>query len=318
MNNCIDLTGMKFGKLTIKKRVDNYISPKGRIKARWEAECDCGNIVYSTTANIKSGRCQCWDCAHKATGAAKRKNIEGQTFGYLTVLSIRRTFSKSGKQRTYCYCECKCGKRLDVLMDTLMSPGLHSCGCARKEIANKLSKNIDGMKFGRLTVLKELKEYTPRRVLCLCDCGNEIVVIKTDLMSYHTQSCGCLQMERITEANSNRPIVSSKEVLIKNYLEDNNISYISQYYCDDCRDVMPLPFDFALLLINKFILVEYDGKQHFEPIDFFGGVEGFELRKKHDEIKNKYCHDNKIQLVRIPYTMDDESIINLLNQIIQP
>ena len=174
------------------------------------------------------------------------------------------------------------------------------------------------MKFGRLTVIKEFKENTPRRVLCLCDCGNEVVVLKTDLMSYHTQSCGCLQMDRITEANSNRPLVSSKEVLIKNYLEEKNVSFIPQYYYDDCRDVMPLPFDFALFLAAKCVLVEYDGKQHFEPIEFFGGAEGFELRKRHDEIKDKYCQDNNIQLIRIPYTMDDESIIKTLDQIIQP
>lgn len=317
MGKCIDLTGQKFGKLLVKERVENQVSPKGKIKARWRCECDCGNEVFSTSSNLKSGKNQCWECAHKETGKKKRKNIEGQTFGYLTVNEIRREKDKNGKQRTYCVCTCKCGKEHITQMDILLSPGLHSCGCARKEIADQLSRSIIGLKFGRLTVIKELKELTPRKVICKCECGNEITVLKTDIMSFHTQSCGCLQIDRITEANSNRPIVSSKEILIDNFLNQENIPHIPQYYFDDCRDIMPLPFDFAVFKPNgEFFLLEYDGKQHFEPIDFFGGIDGFNLRVKHDKIKDKYCNKNNIKLVRCNYLMTDDEIINYLKEII--
>ena len=47
--------------------------------------------------------------------------------------------------------------------------------------------------------------------------------------------------------------------------------------------------------------IEYDGKQHFEPIKHYGGDIAFAELKKRDEIKNEYCKANNITLLRIPY-----------------
>jgi hypothetical protein len=49
------------------------------------------------------------------------------------------------------------------------------------------------------------------------------------------------------------------------------------------------------------IIVEFDGIQHYEPIDFFGGKESFIKQVRNDEIKNEYCLKNNIKLLRIPY-----------------
>lgn len=60
-------------------------------------------------------------------------------------------------------------------------------------------ENLDGQKFGRLTVLhKEATEDRKGkrlRVVCLCECGNTVVVSKTHLKSGHTVSCGCYKRE---------------------------------------------------------------------------------------------------------------------------
>ena len=80
------------------------------------------------------------------------------------------------------------------------------------------------------------------------------------------------------------------------------IKFIPQYTFNDCKYVYVLRFDFALFKDNEFIgLIEYDGRQHFEPIDVFGGQEGFAKTKKRDEIKNIYCKTHNIPLLRIPY-----------------
>ena len=92
---------------------------------------------------------------------------------------------------------------------------------------------------------------------------------------------------------------SRGERKIRHWLEKNNISYIYQHKYEDCKDVNPLPFDFYLPTYN--ILIEYDGEQHFKPIEYFGGQEKFELQQKHDKIKNEYCEKNNIPLLRIPY-----------------
>lgn len=48
-------------------------------------------------------------------------------------------------------------------------------------------------------------------------------------------------------------------------------------------------------------LIEFDGLQHFEPIPYYGGIEGLDARKKNDRIKNWYAYQNQIPLIRIRY-----------------
>jgi hypothetical protein len=59
--------------------------------------------------------------------------------------------------------------------------------------------------------------------------------------------------------------------------------------------------------------IEYDGRQHFEPIDFFGGNDGLKYIQINDAIKNKYCEDNGIKLIRIRY---DENAYEILKEIL--
>jgi hypothetical protein len=89
-----------------------------------------------------------------------------------------------------------------------------------------------------------------------------------------------------------------EECIIK-YLEENNIEYIFQKKFENCIYKNPLRFDFYLPKYN--ICIEYDGIQHFEPIKFFGGEEIFKNIKERDNIKNEYCLENNIKLIRIPY-----------------
>ena len=116
-------------------------------------------------------------------------------------------------------------------------------------------------------------------------------------------SCGCLK--------------SLGEKKITELLISNNIKFTKQKKFDKCIYKRRLSFDFYLPEMN--ILVEYDGIQHFEPVKQFGGKESFDVNKIRDEIKNKYCEDNKIHLIRIKY-IDFENIEQILidNKIINP
>jgi hypothetical protein len=59
------------------------------------------------------------------------------------------------------------------------------------------------------------------------------------------------------------------------------------------------------------ICIEYDGIQHFESVDYFGGELGFINTQMRDNIKNEYCKNNNIKLIRIPY-WDYENIDQIL------
>ena len=93
--------------------------------------------------------------------------------------------------------------------------------------------------------------------------------------------------------------LSKGELLIEKYLKDSGIQFEQQKKFSECRNKLPLPFDFYLP--NKNMCIEYDGKQHFESVKYWGGEEGLKSRQENDRIKTDYCGDNGIELLRIKY-----------------
>lgn len=92
---------------------------------------------------------------------------------------------------------------------------------------------------------------------------------------------------------------STGENAIENFLTSNNIIYIKEKKFNNCANILPLPFDFYLPPHNT--LIEFDGIQHFKPIAYFGGEDNFKKQQINDKIKNEYCFQNNIRLIRIPY-----------------
>ena len=107
--------------------------------------------------------------------------------------------------------------------------------------------------------------------------------------------------------------LSKGEIKISNFLNQNNIEYIPQKTFEGCISKRKLPFDFYLP--EKNIAIEYDGEHHFSRNYYFGGNEELELSKMRDKIKDNYCKDNNINLIRIPY-YDFNEIETILKDII--
>ena len=114
----------------------------------------------------------------------------------------------------------------------------------------------------------------------------------------HLRGCGCPSCKK-----------STGEHAISLFLDENKIEYVAQKRFVGCRDKKPLSFDFYLP--NHNTLIEYDGIQHFEPVEYFGGVDAFTGTKKRDIIKGEYAKRNDIELVRIPY-WDKDRIEDIL------
>lgn len=92
------------------------------------------------------------------------------------------------------------------------------------------------------------------------------------------------------------------------WLDSHGVKYMQQKAFDDCCDIKPLPFDFYLPEYN--CCIEYDGEQHYRAVDYFGGEDGFKKTVAHDNIKNDYCKNNDIKLLRIPYYANVEEELN--------
>lgn len=141
-----------------------------------------------------------------------------------------------------------------------------------------------------------------------------IVLFHNECKSYYkTTPNKFLQGHRCTSCNESRG-----EAKIRNVLTKYKFDFSKQYRFSDCRGrKYPLPFDFAIFKHDKLVcLIEYDGEQHFEPINFNGideerSLNAFNKCKLNDSIKDEYCKENNINLIRIPYFEFDniESII---------
>lgn len=86
---------------------------------------------------------------------------------------------------------------------------------------------------------------------------------------------------------------------IKEFLDQNSITYIREKKFKTCKNIKELPFDFYLP--DYKICIEYDGELHYRTSEIFGGIESLEKIRINDNIKSKWCFDNNIQLIRIPY-----------------
>lgn len=75
-----------------------------------------------------------------------------------------------------------------------------------------------------------------------------------------------------------------------------------------CKNKRKLPFDFYIPDLN--VCIEYDGIQHFYPVDQFGGENAFQECQLNDSIKNAFCQTSNITLLRIRY---DQNVIQVLD-----
>lgn len=148
---------------------------------------------------------------------------------------------------------------------------------ANKKHNNKYRYNINDINF------KNNKE----KVSIICPMHGEF----TQKVNTHLNGGGC-------------PICkeSKGEKEIRNFLEKNKINYKPQHKFNDCKYKNSLPFDFYLPDYN--ICIEYNGSQHYKPIEFFGGEEVFKKQLIRDGIKSQYCKNNNIPLIIIKYNDD--------------
>lgn len=193
--------------------------------------------------------------------------------------------------------------------------GIRSCGCKQKQSfkeANRsgftTSKHQD-FTYGGAEILYESNYNDNNRsklVLAKCkDCGEGFITTRR----HKKTTCGCKKGNRLpidfelygTQHNAK----SAGERYFEKLLKDLNINYeIQKRFIDCIGDTgTSLPFDFYFIDKNQNqIIVEIDGEQHFKSNKYFGGEEGFLKRKRYDKLKNFYCFNNNINLIRIPDT----------------
>lgn len=106
------------------------------------------------------------------------------------------------------------------------------------------------------------------------------------------------------------------ELMIAKTLESEKIKYFFNKSLKDCISSSKLRFDFYLPEYNT--CIEFDGKQHFEPCEHFGGLDEFKKLQIRDRIKNDWCEVNRIKLLRLNYLQNKKDIeLIVMNFIIE-
>ena len=132
---------------------------------------------------------------------AQAKDLSGLRFGRL--VAVKATEQRKNACVVW-ECICDCGNTTYTSSNHLIQGNTQSCGCLHKEsVANINTKDLTGMRFGRLTVVKATKERKYEHIIweCICDCGNTTYVMGANLVRGSTNSCGCLRRERTAESN---------------------------------------------------------------------------------------------------------------------
>lgn len=126
----IDLTGQKFGRLTVLYRDET--KPKGhQCKVYWVCRCDCGNTKSISSDKLRSGETQSCGCLQKERAKeANFQDISGKQFGFLVPLYPLEK-RKWGKIVWHCKC-LNCGGETDVIHSYLTNGDTKSCGCIRR------------------------------------------------------------------------------------------------------------------------------------------------------------------------------------------
>ena len=156
--------------------------------------------------------------------------------------------------------------------------------------------DLTGKKINRLTVIgkgtKHGKEWYWK---CRCECGNECEVSGSSLRAGRTKSCGCERRSR-------------GELIIAKLLTENNISFEQEVSMFKFANGTNAWFDFYV--DNKY-LIEYDGETHYQyNLHGWHNKEQLEAQQERDIIKNQWCLDNNIPLIRIPFTILSKLTIN--------
>lgn len=135
MGRIKDLTGQRFGRLTVLRYDEELSREKGR--TFWVCKCDCGNEI-SIRKDRLSGNTQSCGCLHKEHARKTVfKDMIGKRFGRLTV--IKEDGINSSREIKW-LCKCDCGNEIVVRGSSLRNKTTQSCGCLQKDKTKEMLK----------------------------------------------------------------------------------------------------------------------------------------------------------------------------------
>lgn len=275
-----------------------------KARSKLEFKCECGNLFKTSWDTfIRKNVRQCNICGFK--NSAKKQKLSHQEFEELVKEKLGEDYRIIGEYKnSHAYIEIyheKCDKIWTTTRSRILKG--HKCGncCISKKLSNEdflnKLKDIHGDTY---IPLEEYVNSETQIKFIHKKCGKEFKRTPYSLFKNNHEWCPyCKQSQGCTD--------------IENWLIFNNIKFIKEYKFSECKHIRPLPFDFYLPDFN--ICIEFDGEQHIKNNNFFGKRSNLEITQKRDKIKDDFCFNEGIVLIRIPYR-DKSNISKILNNLI--
>ena len=136
MSKLIDLTGQKFGKLTVLEQAETRIRPNGYTVCYWKCVCECGTEKEVDGASLRNGTtlsCGCW------RKERNKKDLTEQRFGHLVAI---KEIGTNKDRRAIWLCKCDCGNYHETLGKYLLDGSTTSCGCRKEQILKQTAESL--------------------------------------------------------------------------------------------------------------------------------------------------------------------------------
>ena len=253
-----------------------------------------GEFLQSLTKHRKGFGCpKCSDCLETIKTLQKNNTTKNETLemfekvhGFRYDYSSFKTQYSSEKSIITCP---EHGEFLQSAQQHIKGRGCKKCGTDAKRIGSEqyLEKFVE-VHNDKYDYSKFSSNKSSELGIIICPKHGEFVQNSIE----HNRGVGCPKCRR-----------SKGEEQIEKYLVRKKIDFVAQKMFEGCVYKNRLSFDFHLPKMNT--CIEFQGEQHYKPIAFFGGVEKFEIQQKTDQIKKKYCVENRIKLLEVKYTVKD-------------
>lgn len=138
---------------------------------------------------------------------------------------------------------------------------------------------------------------------------NDLLTYFGNCGTYYVPESSFLTLKNLLDKSAG---ISIGEGEVANYLEEKNIRFERQKTFEGCKDKNLLKFDFYLPDYN--CCVEYQGIQHYKPVERFGGEEAFKENQRRDLLKKEYCENNNIKLLTPSYKLKGTSLKEFLDK----
>lgn len=186
-------------------------------------------------------------------------------------------------------------------------------GVNQRTPLSEVKKSIKDILGDQYVVLTKDSDYKGNRQhisIKHLTCGHVYKARYSDIQRGHT---GCPYCAKLGGSSNGESKILN--ILQKVYHLNSEDDFYYGYIIPDLKYKNNLHFDFWLP--KQRIAIEYDGRQHYIPINYFGGFEAFQQQQERDRLKDQYCKDNHITLIRIPYTIStNKQINNILSKVL--